>query len=252
MIYIKNNPFNIISLFNEYAAGSIGRQLLADMESSNERYVFDSVEQLKFEVNLRKEIADTARELNRSNFSFANFRQSRCNPTYWRRTANGGFNLKEGVKPSDAIKDIYNHGEKYATECATAMLIVYYKALLDTFGENKFNSVFTDIYMMNWQIKDRSLKEVGYPVSVADILIGDRCYIRNPDVNPRTPEWQGENVITLGKDLYYGHGIGIQRKERIISMLNRHRKRGSTRSSYFMENMAARPDFKRLFQLFNR
>lgn len=248
MIYIANNPLDIKTL--EYPIASIERHILNKMNVSAERYRYDNLQQLSFELALRKEITVAARELNRSNFSFANFRKSRCNPVYWRRTANGGFSLKEGAKPSDAIRDIFIRGEKYATECATAMLIVYYKALLNTFGESKFNRTFTDIYMMNWQVGDRNLREVGYPVEVADILIGDRVYFKNPDVSPRTPEWQGENAIVLADDLFYGHGIGIQRRDRIIAILNRHRRSFSSRSAYYMDSTAARPDFKRLASLY--
>lgn len=250
MIIVANNPIDIATIINDYPLNSVERHLLMTMSQSAERYRYDNMNGLRFELLLRREIVNAARELNRSNFSFANFRQSRCNPMYWRRTSNGGFDLKEGVKPSDAIRDIFIHGEKYATECATAMLIVYYKALLNALGEDKFNRFFTDIYMMNWQIRDRYIKEVGYPVTVTDILLGDRVYFKNPDVSPRTPEWQGENAIVLADDLYYGHGIGIQRGDRIIAILNRHRKRGSTRSAYFMDRTAARPDFRRLAQLY--
>lgn len=246
MIIISGNTFNIYSLENDYPKNSIEWQLLNTMSDSEARYIFDNVEQLQFEILLRKEIVDASKLLNRSDFSFEVFHKSYCNRYYWNRTANGGFDLKEGVSPSKAISDIYINGDLYATECATAMQIVYYKALINVYNEELFNKTFPKIYLMNWHNITPLLKETGTPIPVEDILTGDRCYINNPDFDPKTPQWQGENVIVLGNGLYYGHGIGITTLNRIIRSLNSERRRNATRSAYFMESTAARPNFKKL------
>ena len=67
---------------------------------------------------------------------------------------------------------------------------------------------------------------IGYPRKAHDMLIGDRAYFKNPDVHPETMWLQGENVIVLAEDLYYGHGIGIANAETFIEILNRNRKEG--------------------------
>jgi protein-glutamine gamma-glutamyltransferase len=249
MITISEHPFDISEIINEYPPGSIERQLLNKMSESTGRYQYDNLNQLKFELRLRKEIVNASEELNKGNFSFASFRKSRCNPKYWDRTANGGFRLKKEAEPAAAIKDILINGKEYATECATAMMIVYYIALLNVFPEDRFNKVFSQIYLMNWHLIDPLLKEAGTPDQATDILIGDRGYFNNPDVNPETPEWQGENVIVLPDELYYGHGIGITTAKTMIQTLNRNRKVGAIRSAYFMDT-AARPDFKRLADIY--
>ena len=146
--------------------------------------------------------------------------------------------------------DIYVNGGQYATECATAILIVYYRALLEVFGTERFNVLFPHIYLMNWTRLDPLLREAGTPRMAVDQLPGDRGYFRNPDVDPETPEWQGENVIILPDDLYYGHGIGVTRAGGIIRGLNAHRREGSTQSAYLMEEVG-RPDFKRLAGLYD-
>ncbi|MEF3309356.1 hypothetical protein PV433_10630 [Paenibacillus sp. GYB004] len=47
--------------------------------------------------------------------------QQRANREYWERMSNGGFLLRRGVYPSEAILDIISNGRAYAFECATAM-----------------------------------------------------------------------------------------------------------------------------------
>lgn len=249
MILIYNNPLDIQELINEYPGGSIERLVLRQMHESRGQYRYESLDQLRFELLLRKEIVQAAVDLNKSKLAFAVFHKSRANDQYWARTENGGFNLKEGVKPSDAIVDIFVSGRKYATECATAMVIVYYKALLEVFEVSRFNRLFPKIYLMDWYLRAPLLKEVGIPRKVSDILIGDRGYFANPDVSPKTPELQGENVIVLPNELYYGHGIGITSAEKIMNVLNANRKRDATRLAYFMDNVS-RPDFKKLAEVY--
>lgn len=246
MISISNTPFEISTLIGDYPPGSVESQLLEQMSSGAGSYRYDSLEQLKFELALRREIVGAAEALSRSGLRFAVFHKSKCNPDYWERTANGGFQLKSGANPSEAIRNIFTNGRKYATECATAMVIVYYGALLKVWPEETFNRLFPSIYLMNWHRLDPLLAEVGSPKKAADILLGDRCYFRNPQVDPKVPELQGENVIVLPKGLYYGHGVGIVTADQIIRMLNANRIEGATQSAYFMENSAARPNFKKL------
>lgn len=246
MILISGSPLSLSELAPEYPEGGVERQVLEAMHESAEKYPFDTLEQLKFELALRKEIVDAAKALNKSGLRFAVFYKSKCNPEYWDRTDNGGFQLKNGVKPSDAVRDIFQNSRQYATECATAMVIVYYGALLQLLPEETFNRLFPSIYLMNWHGLDPLLREMGTPRRVGDILLGDRCYFKNPEVSPETPELQGENVIVLPGGLYYGHGMGISDADRIIRALNANRKEGATESAYFVEGYAARPSFKRL------
>lgn len=245
MITISGSAFDISSISGEYPENSVERQLLNKLSASSETYRYDSLNQLKFELDLRKEIVGAAIALNSSGLSFSVFHDSFCNPEYWDRAANGGFSLKEGVKPSEAISDIFENGGEYGTECATAMMIVYYKALLGVYGEELFNKLFPKIYLMDWDVTEPLLKEVGIPRKAADILLGDRGYFANPDVNPATPQWQGENVIVLPDSMYYGHGIGVRTAEEIIRALNANRKKNASQSAYLLDTVS-RPDFKKL------
>lgn len=244
MIKIIGSFMDSNTIINKYMQNSIERKIVSILSSSSEVYKYDSQNQLNFELNLRKSIINASKDLDRSYFSFKVFRKSKCNLDFWDRTNEGGFVLKNGIKPSEAIKDIYIHSSKYGTECSTAILIVYYKALVDIFPEDLFNKLFSQIYLMNWQHIDSNLGIVDY-MNVADYLPGDCRYFKNPDVDPLSPEWQGENVFDLGDGIYYGHGIGIANAEKIIEALNKKRISGSKVSAYLM-NSAKRLNFKNL------
>lgn len=251
MILIAGSPPDLPAIAGEYPENSVERLTLNQMAESGGQYRYDSLRQLKFELSLRKEIVAAARALHQSRMGFAVFHKSRCNPAYWDRTDNGGFRLKAGAKPHEAINDIFVNGSRYATECATAMVIVYYRALLGVFGAELFDRQFPDIYLMNWHVTDPLLRAVGTPRRAEDVLLGDRGYFANPDVDPETPQWQGENVIVLPGPLYYGHGIGIETADRIISALNANRKDGASRSAYFLDSVG-HPDFRRLADVYHR
>jgi protein-glutamine gamma-glutamyltransferase len=249
MILISGNPPDMEALKSEYPENSVEIQLLKALSESNVQVRYDSIKQLKFELQLRKETVKAANQLHESGLRFAVFHKSKCNEDYWTRTENGGFSLNYGAEAGQAINDIFENGSLYATECATAMVIVIYKALLNVFGADLFNSVFQTVYLMNWHSLDPVIREIGAPREAGDILIGDRAYFKNPDVNPKTPEWQGENVIVLPDELYYGHGIGIMNANRIIRALNQNRKSGASRSAYLMQSVS-RPNYKRLAEVF--
>ncbi len=251
MIIIANNPVEASAIGSEYPRNSVERDIINILSLSKEKYEYDSINQLKFELQLRKEIINAADALYASNLPFEVFRKSTCNPAYWNRTNDGGFELKSSVKPSDAINDIFANSSLYATECATAMVIVYYKALLAVLGEQLFNKLFQTIYLMNWHKIDRLLKEVGMMKQEKDYLPGDRRYFANPDVDPLTPEWQGENVIDMNHGIYYGHGLGKYDAKTIITELNANRKKDADDLAYLMDS-AGRPNFKNLYDIYNK
>lgn len=250
MILIDNKPLDA-AITNDYPEGSIERIVLNKLINSDVKYTYDTLGALKFELRMRKEIVDAANALNKSGIAFEVFRESRCNPDYWIRQENGGFKLKRGVKPSDAIRDIFKNSSEYGTECATAIQIIYYKALLEIFPEDSFNRLFNDIYLMNWHNLSRELRGTGMMHREKDYLPGDRRYFANPDVDPKTPEWQGENVIDMGDGLYYGHGIGKHRAQAIIDALNDNRRENAEKEAYLMDS-AGRPDFIKLAALYEK
>lgn len=247
MIQLAGKTFDIETM-PEYGAGSVQRLVLEQMDKSSSTYKFDSIGELRFNLSLRKHTVDAAHSLNKSRMRFSTFHESFCNEEFWERTDNGGFLLKKNAVPSKAIMDIFENGRLYGTECATAMVIVIYRAVLESFGEELFNKTFKSIYLMDWSIKQPLLNDISTPKKVADILIGDRAYFMNEEVSPETSWWRGENVIVLPNNLFYGHGIGIQTSDDIIKSLNRNRIPDATISAYLMDK-AARPNYKKLFSV---
>jgi protein-glutamine gamma-glutamyltransferase len=145
-----------------------------------------------------------------------------------------GGSLLPGVKPSDALNEIFKGGNKY--ECGTAMTIVYYKAILDLIGPQDFDRVCANMRIGPGYGTGMvpHYTEAGGSHTAADgnpLAPGDRGYITNWDVSSagRTAGWSGENVVYLGEGKYYGHPFGIETAEHMIEYMGNHRNPGSTR-----------------------
>ena len=248
MINVADVEMKYDDLKLKYPEGSIERKMLEKMVGNDNVSRYTSMEELAFELELRKRIIDASTALYRGGLRFSIFRESKCNVDFWERMENGGFTLKGGIKPSEGLRDIFRNTRKYATECATAIVIVFYKAVLDIYKDELFDNTFPKIVLMNWLYTDNKLGV--YTNREPDILLpGDCRYFKNPDVDPMTPEWQGENAIDLGDGTYYGHGLGIRNAEMIIRILNKKRIPGSEISAYLMDTVTL-PDFRELFKAY--
>lgn len=245
MIKLAEGEFDPKKALEQYPAGSIEYDILSRLIKSDHEYSYSSQEELAFVINVRRNIIESSVAAYRGRIAFRTFRESKCNEDFWDRRPDGGFVLKQGVKPSDAINDIFRNPRKYGTECATVMVMIFYKAVLDNYGDKLFNAAFSEITLMNWQQLD-DLMGISTQRKVPDYLPGDCRYFRNPDVNPLTPEWQGENAIYLGENKYYGHGIGIASPLMIIEALNTNRIEDAQASAYLMDTVT-RPDFRSLY-----
>jgi protein-glutamine gamma-glutamyltransferase len=214
------------------------------MAESGSIYEYRTIEQLEFELEMRLQVIDAAVSLNKSGVEFSTFMTSRCNERYWRRTQKGAFALRRNILPQTAIEDIFLNGNEYAFECATAIVIIFYKAVLQSIDKGQFNRLFTGLYLYDW-LTDQDLGIHTHKST--DFIPGDCVYFKNPDVSPKTPQWQGENAIVLDKNLYYGHPIGIRTRQFIIDFLNTQRKEDAYRSAY-LSNQITLPDFQYLHQ----
>jgi len=249
IITIAGRTVNSNDIIDEFPVNSMKAKIATNLSEGNVTYKYASLDQLKFEIDLRLYIIQTAIELSRSGFKFRTFKDSMCNPEFWTRTEQGGFLLKGNVSPYEAISDIYKNSSKYGTECSTAIVIIYYGALLKIYPKELFDSVFVGLHLYNWQYIDSDLNISTKEVS-SDQIPGDCRYFKNPDFDPKTPEWRGENTIDLGNGTYYGHDLGIRTAEGMISYLNKHRKDATSPTAY-LTNSVTNPDYKHLFSLYS-
>ncbi|USK71160.1 protein-glutamine gamma-glutamyltransferase [Peribacillus asahii] len=239
MIQISGMNFQQSSM---WPSGSMERVIVQQMHEHPVVYSYQSLDELSFELKLRKNIIVSARAMNQGYAQFEPFSKSRCNPEYWYLTNVGGFQLKHGVMPSDAIQDIYTNSSLYAFECATAKMIIYYHAVLNSLGEYVFNQIFQDLYLYSWHADP----ELGIQLINTDYFLpGDVVYFNNPEFHPETPWWRGANAVVLEGGAYFAHGVGIGTAEKMIQALNKARMPGSNQSAY-LTNLAVRPSFKHL------
>lgn len=248
MIKIAGKEIKYSDLEVDYTERSIEKSILRTLSESDREFRYDSMGELTFETDLRRRIIDASIALYRGRLRFRTFRESECNEAYWDRMRNGGFRIRSDVKPSAGIRDVFRHTSRYATECATAIMMVFYKAVLDIFKDDLFDRTFPGLTLMNWLYSDNKMG-VATNRNPDVLLSGDCRYFKNPDVDPETPEWQGENAIDLGDGTFYGHGIGVTNAQTIIRALNRNRIPGSQISAYLMKS-ATRPDFKSLYRVY--
>lgn len=211
------------------------------LKNSSEVYRYVHSRELLFELILRENMINSANALNESEVEFSVFQTSKFNPVYWFKTSRG-YMLKPNVLPSDAIKDIFRNGGEYGFECSTAIVVIFYYAVLQSIEESAFNRLFNHLLVWDWSYDE----DLGIITKVgSDFIPGDVMYFYNPDYNH--PVWIGENVIFLGEDKYFGHGIGIGTAEEMIKALNSLRKTGATRSAHLI-HQHSRLNYKYLSQ----
>ncbi|WP_216827482.1 protein-glutamine gamma-glutamyltransferase [Alkalihalobacterium elongatum] len=239
MIQISGMPFQPSGTMN---TGSIERIIIQQMLNDPVLYSYPSNNAFLFEVRSRKNIIESANEMNESEVKFTTFRYARCNPAYWNLTGAGGFLLKPNVSPSEAIQDIYRNSSLYATECATACVIILYHAILKSIGRPVFNSLFYNLYLYSWHTDP----DLGlYTFNGSHFLPGDIVYFNNPDFNVQTPWFRGLNAVVMSDGRFFGHGFGIMTADEILEFLNTQRQPGSNQLAY-LTSLITRPSFNTL------
>jgi protein-glutamine gamma-glutamyltransferase len=221
------------------------KKILETMAKSRTVYRYHTMDQLDFELQMRTEIIKAANLFSKSGVQFAaTFSTTKGNEMYWSQTSQGGLALKPNATPHAGIEDIFMNGNKYAVECATATVIIFYKAVLESIRTNYFNQLFSNLVLYDWQY-DQDLGLIVYRGT--DFLPGDCVYFNNPDVDPRISHLRGENSIILEENLYFGHGAGIKTRQETIQFLNSTRKPNAKISAYLMD-LIARLNFSYLLR----
>ncbi|TDF96139.1 protein-glutamine gamma-glutamyltransferase [Paenibacillus piri] len=231
MIVIAGNK---LTNFDDTMLPELERIIYQKKMGSSFEQQYDSMDEFLFELHMRGRVVEAARLLNKSGIQFAGFKNTRCNDAFWTITEYGGIQLKDGVAPRDAINDIFRNGSKYAIECATAIVIILYKAVLDSINPEQFDRLFADLLLFDWHYN--SNLRILRRSNVQQAEAGDVLYFENPDFSPKTPWWRGENVILLENGKYYGHGLGIRSGSEMIAALNKYRVPDSNKSAYLSDS----------------
>ena len=171
-----------------------------------------------------------------------NMAKQKYNTEFWKQNKVDGkpttWQVKDGVKTSDAINDIFDKDSKgkYSLDCAASINLILLKAKMDTMGEGDFNKKFEDMQISGWnnsQSNDGDADQ-GYnqrfdntgaidtlsgdrtkPGSVENLQPGDMAYFNDmSNTNYENNARQGENSLYLGmkdgKAQFFGNPIGIE------------------------------------------
>ncbi len=155
----------------------------------------------------------------------------------------GQMGVRYGVRPSEALADIFKNGHLYGMECATATMVVLHKAILDRIGPDDFDKAFPRLQLYRWNKQDDDFLAVKRSLESKNLWPGDHAYFANPDVHPNYRAFQGENVIYLGDDKFFGHGMGVMSRKQILAELDSMRKAGAKKKA-FLDPMRVRLDPK--------
>jgi protein-glutamine gamma-glutamyltransferase len=173
----------------------------------------------------------------------ASDKTDKVNSHYWGLGYGGKMSARKFMadgtlgKPSEALNDIFMNGKQYAFECATAMMVIYHKAILDHVGAKAFDAMFSDPGMLNffrWERKDQDFVDVERLVhKPVPLHPGSHYYYENPDASPENSAFRGENVIYLGNGRFYAHGVigksgtYVVTEKELLKSLSSLRRRGS-------------------------
>lgn len=166
-----------------------------------------------------------------------NMENQKFNNQYWEQTHLDGkqyWKVKDGVKASDAVSDIFKkqNGQKYDMDCAASINMVLLKSKLDTIGAEDFDKQYDNMTVRGWStwngqpgggnaswdvnggLDHVSGDRNNLNGSVDNLQIGDYAYFTNPNVPQGAGAAQGENAIYMGQDqagnpMFFGNPIGI-------------------------------------------
>ncbi len=197
------------------------------------------------EIAFRARVVQAAKDLAASGASFsASAADDKVNLNLWTMGFGGRMQVRKFLadgtigKPSAALRDIFTRGTAYGFECATAMMVIYHKAMLDHVGEDAFDAMFTEprhLAFFRWSIEDDDFVDVKKLVhKPMPLQPGTHYYYKNPDAAPENSAFGGENVLYLGEGQFYAHGIVgvggtyVVTEKDIVDTLSALRRPGST------------------------
>jgi protein-glutamine gamma-glutamyltransferase len=198
-------------------------------------------------------------EVGAAGFRFQEAAVPTANPKYWNiandRRLEGaqGFKLKPGMRPSEAMDDLFKNPKQYAFECGMANNLVFARALQKLMGNERFDKNFDGLEVTpTFDTAPGSIGryleaggESGVPLKPGTrILPGEHRYMKNGQwdaTSARDAAWQGENLTVLLKDpttrqqRYQAHDLGVVAHDAMVQHLDEHRASGATTSAYLTD-----------------
>lgn len=159
------------------------------LEKDGETQVVELGENARNKLAISTALVNASHDMAQAGHSFAGFEQTTFSERYWEPNGeNATFELKEGVSPSEAVQDIFANPGNYQFECATAIVITQYKAMLDSLGPQTFDQICGDLKIGPWKneghLEDARLHlgDSGgraSPQFAAGLKPGDYTYFKN-------------------------------------------------------------------------
>ncbi|MGF2614252.1 protein-glutamine gamma-glutamyltransferase [Rossellomorea aquimaris] len=241
MIEVAGRPVQQVGSLN---LESIEEEIAKRMLDTKSVYSYPTMKDLLFELQTRRNMIESAKEMSGTKVVFTTFQYAACNPAYWELTPAGGFRLRPDVRPSEAVQDIYSNSALYAFECATACMIIFYHAVSKSISQSSFDSLFQDIYLYSWHADPDLAINTFYG---DHYLPGDVVYFNNPDYSSENPWYRGVNAVVLEDGQFFGHGFGISTADKMIEFLNSVRNPDSSQPAY-LSSLVTRLTFTNLMQ----
>jgi len=175
---------------------------------------------LRDRVRIGAAIVEACRELARAKSGFAPIAVQRVNERYWRDSSKSGFfDLREGVRSSEAIHDALTHPGDYRIHSNTAIVLAYYNAVLKLIGPEHFDKRFDRIALgprfLATDVLQRHIESDSNPspaAGAAHLQVGDTGHVAG---------LPGASVINLGGGKLYCHPLGITSEKAIIAWLKK-------------------------------
>lgn len=197
-------------------------------------------------VRIGAAMTSACEDMGRARHAFALLDDQSFSRTHWQQEGGGTFHVRDGVRPSQALRDVFAHPDAYRFECATALVLVHYKAMLELVGDDDFDRMCPRLRVGPWETDEAFVRhtrsEGDSAVEASEerrrhFRAGDYGYIKNWDVSEKGARagWQGENVIALGDGRFYGHPFGVTTEDSIVQHLNTHRVEGAARPAGLLD-----------------
>lgn len=147
-------------ILNEHQRGAV----IVDSNGNNELDASDRITSDRGSVEIGQETADelkvrgaivnAAHDMNQAGHRFLGIEDAEFSKKFFEPEGRPGtFQLKDGVKPSEAIQDMFVNPENYGFECATGAVVTYYKAMLDVLGPEAFDRTCKDLVIGPWKME---------------------------------------------------------------------------------------------------